>query len=75
VDVDVGMCVDVCVAWDVGLVMVVADMDLMMEVCMGVGVEMDVCINVWIRVGIDVGLDVGVVVERGVALDMAPPPA
>jgi len=61
----------ICVALDVGLVIEVADMDFMMEMCVGVGVEMDVCLNVWIRFGMDVGLDVGVVVELGVAPDMA----
>jgi len=79
------MYVDLCVALDVGLVVGVADMNLMMEVGrgvaavgvvdMGVDVEMDVCMDVWTRVGIDVGVDVGVVVELGVALDMALPPA
>ena len=89
VNEDMGMCVDLCVALDVGVLVAellrVADVGLMMEVRMSVGVvvvvvvvvcvdvEMDVCMNVWIGIGIDVSVDVGVVVERGVAVDMAPP--
>ena len=87
VDVDVGMCGDLCVALDVGVLVGVADVGLMMEGSMSVGVvvvvvvdvcvdvEMDVCMNLWIGIGIDVSVDVGVVEERVVAVDMAPPVA
>ena len=77
VNVNVGMCVDLCGALDVCVDVRVADMGLMMEAGMGLGVAVvvDVGVDVWTHVDIDEGVAVGTDVELDVAVDMTPRPA